>query len=576
MKKIARRVGLEISNSAVRIAEVSATGGRPKVLNLGQVRLPPRAVVDGGVVDSAAVTEAIRRCVKECGFNVKEVHLGVGGLRAITRELEMPQVPENELDSAVRLQALDVIPFPADRTLLSARPLGRVAPPEGHTDKRPNQRVLVAAAHRDLVEPLVEVVAKAGLVPASVDLSSSALVRGMHDPATDGSGPQAIVSIGSGLTTFVVHENGSPHFVRTIAEGGDSVTAAIAGALDIPIEDAERMKRRLYESGPATRAASTAAYEATASLIAELRSSVEYYSTLTGTSEIRRMLLTGGGSQLAGLAERIQLETRAEVVVANAFDFADARSLHLDEEELAERGPSVCTVIGLALSDRAGAKPLDLLPPEVLVERRRRRAERSLLAGVAAVVVVLLGLGVMRYLQVHNAEQTVSSLRQQVARLHAEVAHRSKQARMYSSITADESSVSPIVGNEVNWPVVLRDLAKATPRGGVVTSISGTMAPQVAAPSSSSTSSPTSAGGSPSPSRETTIIADLNVSVSTNNGFGYFKEWLKAMETSSRFRSVQFSGLTHAKGNTVTWTAQLAVLGTIESSRIGKFEVTTK
>ena len=36
--KSSRRIGLEISNSAVRIAEVSVSGGRAKLLNLGQVR----------------------------------------------------------------------------------------------------------------------------------------------------------------------------------------------------------------------------------------------------------------------------------------------------------------------------------------------------------------------------------------------------------------------------------------------------------------------------------------------------------------------------------------------------------
>ena len=103
--KSSRRIGLEISNSAVRIAEVSVSGGRAKLLNLGQVRLPPRSVVDGAVVDVLAVAGAIERCMKEGGFTIKEVHLGAAGLRAITRELDMPHVPDSELDAAVLLPA---------------------------------------------------------------------------------------------------------------------------------------------------------------------------------------------------------------------------------------------------------------------------------------------------------------------------------------------------------------------------------------------------------------------------------------------------------------------------------------
>ena len=68
----------------------------------------------------------------------------------------MPLVPDSEIDSAVRLQALDIIPFAIDRALISARPLEETIGENG----MPERRVLVAAAHRDLVDPLVEVVSR--------------------------------------------------------------------------------------------------------------------------------------------------------------------------------------------------------------------------------------------------------------------------------------------------------------------------------------------------------------------------------------------------------------------------------
>jgi type IV pilus assembly protein PilM len=583
MNKATRRVGLEISNSAVRMAEVAhGPGGRAKLLKVFRVPLPPRAVVDGTVVDVHAVTDAIKRAVKEGDFSTKEVHLGVGGLRAITRELDVPRVPDSELDAAVRLQALDVIPFPSDKTLLSTRPLSD-APSEDGAQSKAMRRVLVAAAHRGLVEPVLEAVEQAGLVVATVDLNSVALVRSLYDPAEASDAQEAIVSIGSGLTTFVVHENGTPHFVRTIAEGGDTVTASIAGAFDVPIEEAERMKRHLYETSGDMRAASTAAYEATTSLISEIRSSVEYYSTLSGRGEVRRIVLTGGGALLTGLLERLRLETRAEVVLGNALQRVDASALKLEAEQVSALESTGATMIGLALPDRPGMKPLDLLPPEILVERRRRKTERAVMIAAAAVFVLLAGLGALKFLQVHNAEGTVSSLRQGLARVRSQLAQKSEGASTYGKITADEASVSPILKGEVNWPAVLFDLGKVTPPGGVVTSVTGQSAAQVTPGSTSSTtgtsssSSPsgaTSASASTSP--KNTEIADLNISVATNQGFSYFKTWLHAFETSTKFRAIQFSGLNHTTGNTVTWTAELAVLGTIQSGRIGQFEVTSK
>ncbi|MHB1987462.1 MAG: type IV pilus assembly protein PilM [Acidimicrobiales bacterium] len=579
--KSSRRVGLEISNSAVRIAEVSTSGGRARLLNIGQVRLPARAVVDGAVVDAIAVGGAIERCIKEGGFSIKEVHLGVAGLRAITRELDMPEVPDNELDAAARLQVLDVIPFPADKTLLSARALEDVTAADGSRMRR----VLLAAAHRDLVEPLLAVVSAAGLVPLSVDICSTALVRALHDPGTSSDGPEAIVSIGSALTTIVIHEDGVPHFVRTVALGGDTITAAIAGALDLPTDDAETIKRNLDRSGPHIRAAATAAHGAAASLLSEIQSSVDYYSTLPGRGEIRRVKLTGGGSRLAGLPERLQQQVHAEVVAGSALARVDATSIDMSPDDVVRRDPLVPTVIGLALADPPGVKALDLLPPEVIVARRQRRTERRVLAVAAAVVLGLAGLGTLRYSEVHNAEGQVAAEQQTAAQTQADITRQEGHAKTYDAITADEGSVGPILKDEVAWPTVLADLARATPPGGVVTSLSGSFAPPVtptpaaASPAGApATTSPPPVASAPASSKaqlETVTIANLNVSLSTNDGYAYFRSWLQAMSTSAYFRYLTFSGLT-GTGNTVTWTAQLAVLGTIQSARISRFEVTSK
>ncbi|MGO9560180.1 MAG: type IV pilus assembly protein PilM [Acidimicrobiales bacterium] len=565
-----RRVGLEISNSAVRIAEVSVSGGRGKLLNLGQVRLPPRSVVDGAVVDVLAVAGAIERCMKEGGFTIKEVHLGAAGLRAITRELDMPHVPDSELDSAVRLQALDVIPFPADKTLLSARPLEDIVLPDGTSMRR----VLLAAAHRDLVDPLLEAVTTAGLVPMSVDLASTALVRALYDPSVPSGGPEAIVSIGSGLTTIVVHEDGVPHFVRTIAEGGDTITAAIAGALDLPMDDAESTKRNLDSTGPHIRAAAAAAQDAAASLIAEIRSSVDYYSTLPGRHDVRRVKLTGGGSRLAGLSERLQQQTRAEVVAGSALARLDVSSLSLSPDDIVRRDPLVSTVVGLALPDPPGVKSLDLLPPEIMAARRQHTVERTVIAIAVVIVLALAGLGVLRYLDVRNAENQSNALSAQITSLNAQVADEDREARVYAQITGDGASVVPVLQREVDWPLVLSDLAKATPSGGTITSISGVwtppappVAPIAGAPTTTTLPATTQAG------LEDISIASLSINISTNQGFTYFKTWLQAMSTSPQFRYVSYSSITHT-GTTVTWSATLTVLATIQSGRLQQFEVT--
>jgi type IV pilus assembly protein PilM len=573
--RASRRIGLEISNSAVRVAEITFSGGRPKLVNLGQVRLPPRAVVDGAIADVPAVSGAIQKCLSEGNFTAKEVHLGIAGLRAITRELDMPHVPDSELDAAVRLQALDVIPFPVDKTLMSARPLEELTGPDGTAIRR----VLLAAAHRDLVDPLLEAVDAAGLTAVSIDLTSTAMIRALYDPSTSAGEPEAIVAIGAGLTTVVVHEGGVPHFVRTIAEGGDTVTAAIAGALDLPIDDAETTKRNLDQSGPHIRAASNAANEASTSLVNEIRSSIEYYSTLPGRSEIRQVTVTGGGSRLSGLVERLQQNLRAQVVRGSALSRIETS---LTPEEINNRDPLCAVVIGLALPERAGVKPLDLMPPEIMQGRKAARADRIVIGVAVLIVLAMIGGGVLRYLSVHNANNKQSTLTANIATTKSQIGKYDVAEQKFAEVTADQSLLTPVVRDEVNWPAVIKMITVTTPSGGFITSFDGTFVAPVA-PVAATATTP----AAPTPPRSQVQIAAVSVGVSAAKGcqpkngktpncaYAYFESWANQLGKSNALQLTTWSPFNLTKG-VLTYTATLGVSGTVQSSRPREFEVIGK
>ena len=101
----------------------------------------------------SAVSDAIVRLWQNGQFQSKSVVVGIAGLRAITREFDLPWVPDEDVDSAVRFQSEEVIPFPPDKTILSAQVLADNTAPDGTKTRR----VLVAAAHRDLVDGVVDV-----------------------------------------------------------------------------------------------------------------------------------------------------------------------------------------------------------------------------------------------------------------------------------------------------------------------------------------------------------------------------------------------------------------------------------
>ncbi|HVC24410.1 MAG TPA: type IV pilus assembly protein PilM [Acidimicrobiales bacterium] len=564
-----RRIGIEVAATSVRIVEIDSGGSRAKVHAFGEAALPKGAVADGVVADRSAVKRTVAACLKNAHLERSkfgappEVWLAVAGLRAISREIVMPRVPDADLDAAVRLQALDIIPFPEEETLLSARTLGTVTAPDG-TEL---VRVHLAAAHRALVEPLVDVLAESGLVVKGVDLASSALVRSL---ASEEPGVEAIVSIGAELTTIVIHELGEPHFVRTIAGGGNAVTRAISAALDIPAADAEQIKIRLgwspTDAGRLPAEAVAAARDGSAPLLGEIRSSIDYFATLPGLPEVSRVVVTGGGSRLAGLVERLEYQVRVPVTTASWLEHVDTGRLSFDRIHADTVG---AVAAGAAMTESAGRKALDLLPPEVLVERRRARTTRTIQSAAVIAVVALAAGGALRFLQVRNAEHGVGSIKGEIAHLQKQLPAYDRVQQQDNAIFADSRIGMPIVSHEVNWPAVFAALAKYTPASVSASGFSGSTAVAPTAATSASTgqvAGPSSALPSP-----TDTVGTVSLSFSGPQ-YPSFKEWFDAMVASARFEIVQYSGVS-SSGHGVDFTAQLAVTGAIHTDRLAEFEV---
>jgi type IV pilus assembly protein PilM len=564
---MAQVVGLDIGTSAVRAAELEFGSGAPVLVAFGQVGLPPGAIVDGEVQDHSAVSDAIVRLWQNGKFQSKTVVVGIAGLRAITREVDLPWVPDEDVDSAVRFQSEEVIPFPPDKTILSAQVLSDNTAPDGTKTRR----VLVAAAHRDLVDGVVTAAESAGLTVEGVDLVSSALVRALGDPSVAAERPEAIVSIGAGLTVVVVHQGGRPQFVRTIGTGGNAATAAVASALDLPLVDAEGLKRRLGEATPQVQSAETAVQPAIAELVGEIRNSVQYFATLPGRAPIARVLLTGGGARLRGLVKELRTQVRIPVEHVSPLTRLDLSKIDLDPEQAASIEPVLATPIGLALPEpNPSVKKFNLVPPEVTQRAFERGVARKAFTAAAVLVLLLVGVSALRFLQVRSAQNGVGNLHGAVADLNAQIPRYDKVVAINNELRVSTSQVSQLAATAVDWSAVVSQLGSRIPAGLSVNTFSGTGGTTAAAGASAAGATSTAASATtPGAAPVAGAIGSLSVGLAGNfpssAHFDPVAQWIDNLTASSMFSPPGVSAVANTPSGadtTVTFTSTLYLLPT--------------
>ena len=337
-------IGVDIGSRTIAVAEVKSGRGTTSVTNFGGVELPDDVVREGEILDVAAVAEALRELADTAKLTSKRVWLGVSNQRVVVRQVDLPAMEEKELRSSLRYQVQEFIPIPVEEAELDVHIVSSYTADDGAE----MQRLLLVAGHRDMITAHVEAATQAGLKPIGVDLNPFSVLRAMGDDSTFGQGNQVLVDAGAGVTNIIVHEHGIPTFVRILVMGGDQITDALAAGLAISRQEAEEAKRAATV-GAAGDVVERIVTEQAEAFVDEVRSSLDYYQAQTGSSRLSGVVLTGGGSLLNGLSERLAASVRLPVEVGNPFARWPATDTVYSEEDLARVGPSLVTAVGLAL-----------------------------------------------------------------------------------------------------------------------------------------------------------------------------------------------------------------------------------
>lgn len=321
-KKTANLAGLSIEAGSVAVAEVSVNGSTR--LTASAVHpLQPGVFHEGEVIDPSGLTAAVKDLYSRHKLP-KRVRLGIGNQRVIVRTLRLPAIEDpKEMEAAIRFQAQEQIPMPIDQAVLQHQVVGGVPGEEGSA---PQVDVVVVAARREMVVSFLEPLRRAGLEPAGIDLSAFGMIRALA-PLTaqpieaDAQSPapqESILFCNVGdVMNLAVARGRSCLFTRVSGNGMEAIIARLASERALSPEHAEQWLLHVgletplaeIEGDPETVAAARRVLEeGAASLVDELRLSLDYYRALESAVPVSRVVLCGTGSAIRGLAAAMEAQ----------------------------------------------------------------------------------------------------------------------------------------------------------------------------------------------------------------------------------------------------------------------------
>ena len=395
-------VGLTIGPGFVTMVRIAGSGSGPVVETAVTRPIPePR-----GEEEVAAV---LRELVAEEKLRGVELNVAVPRNEITTRVITLPSTDPREIHQIARLEVEEFVPYSADELEVDEAVLEQL--PDG------SSKVLVAIAHKDVVERVVALLARAGIEPAHVGVSCFALFNafmfGTKPSPTD---PTALVDVNDFGTDVLVAEDGAVSFTRGVAH---------------------------------LRAASATSEE----IAAELRNSLETYSRQTGGKTVERVLLSGVVERPDEFAGRLGAVVGLEVVEA---DFVERAC------EIEDRGSRYAVQVGLALSAlQQPALDLNLIPRRMLerTESQRKRKADLFVTALGCLVII------MAYL-IFNSK--LADKRNYMGFLDGQIARMEQPAQIVKERKARVDTISRQLSRRNSALEVLGELHRLAPPGLVV------------------------------------------------------------------------------------------------------------
>src|SRR5574337_1234581 len=127
-------VGLDIGSNSIKAVHLLRSRGSYKVAELGIVHIHPETIVDGIIMDAAAVSTAIRQLFDKHGIAVKDVAFSVSGHSVIIKKIKVPEMKTAELREGIAWEAEQHIPYSIEDVNLDFQILREAGPGEQEMD----------------------------------------------------------------------------------------------------------------------------------------------------------------------------------------------------------------------------------------------------------------------------------------------------------------------------------------------------------------------------------------------------------------------------------------------------------
>lgn len=336
--------GLDIGTHSIKAVQLGGHNSRPVFIAAGQVPTPQQTQnKEPTEEDIKAIAETIKKLHHETRISTDKAVTALPESQIFTRVVELPNLSDKEVESAIQWEAEQYVPIPMSEVRLDWQILSR--PKSKSTSEK--VEVLLVAAPKTLITKYLSIIKAAGLNALSLETEITAVVRSLVQ-RVEGNPTTMVISIGASTTDLSIVSANRIRFTRSIATGGLALARGVAQELGFEIDQAtEYMKTYGLDSTQLEGKVMQSIKPIFDVVVNEIRRALAYYHGKHADAPVKRVVLTGGTAKLPGLILYLAETLGLEVQVGNPWEGISLPSQV--SQKLIQESTSYSVSVGLAL-----------------------------------------------------------------------------------------------------------------------------------------------------------------------------------------------------------------------------------
>lgn len=335
---MAKILSIEAEASQIRVAEVEVRGKKGRIYNCFCIPAPQGAVEDGQIRDTKTLGENLKAELFQRKIKTKKVYFATGSTRIASREVRIPFVKANRIQSIVEANATDYFPIDVSKYVLSYSVVDvESQKSEDGKEETKQYHLMVYAAPKAISTAYSEFAENAGLTMTGITYTGDSIYHSVKDKYAKGT--HILVKVEYTGTSITVIRDGELTLQRNINYGVDSAAETVRAfpefgdrldaneALDVlcsrkcinPFLDMESFDEEISDEDRKLETARAEVTESLRYLIGNISRIMDYYISRHTDTNFDSIVCCGLGAQVKGLMQLLTNELGQQVDVLQEF-----------------------------------------------------------------------------------------------------------------------------------------------------------------------------------------------------------------------------------------------------------------